>query len=59
MTVPEAAAILRVSKMTVYRMIHRGDFDLDRDSGTIRVGRGFRIISSALERVAREGTSAV
>ena len=59
MTVPEAARILRVSKMTVYRMIHRGDFDLGPDSGTVRIGRGFRIMAAALERVAKQGTSAV
>lgn len=59
-TVPEAAAILRVSKMTIYRMVHRGDFDvLDGEEGTIRIGRGFRIKRAALSRVTTRGTSAV
>jgi excisionase family DNA binding protein len=55
-TVPEAAEILRVSKMTIYRMVHRGDFGPE---GTIRVGRGFRIKKEALNKVVAEGTSAV
>jgi excisionase family DNA binding protein len=50
LTVPEAAAVLRISKMTVYRMIHRGDLE------SIRVGRSFRITSQSLSRVVREGT---
>jgi excisionase family DNA binding protein len=58
-TVPEAAEILRVSKMTVYRMIHRGQFDSpDSEPGAIHVGRSFRIRSSALRRVADLGTEA-
>lgn len=55
-TVPEAALILRVSKMTIYRMIHRMDFGPE---GTIRVGRGFRIKREALNKVVSQGTSAV
>lgn len=49
-TVPEAALILRVSKMTVYRMIHRENLE------SIRVGRSFRIRSDSLRRVVAEGT---
>lgn len=52
-TVPETAAILRISKMTVYRMIHAGDFGED---GVIRVGRSFRIKSSAIDHVISAGT---
>ena len=37
MKVPEVAAGLRTSKMTVYRLIKAGRLD------AIRVGRGFRI----------------
>ena len=52
MTVPETAAILRVSKMTVYRMIHSDPPKLV----SIRVGRSFRITSQSLLKVVREGT---
>ena len=52
MTVPEAADILRVSKMTVYRMIHRDPPELE----AIRVGRSFRILAGSLARVVRDGT---
>jgi excisionase family DNA binding protein len=52
-TVPEAAAIMRVSKMTVYRMIHAGAFG---EGGVVRIGRSFRIRSSALEALTRIGT---
>ena len=37
LTVAEVAAIMRVSKMTVYRMVHAGDLP------AIRVGRSFRV----------------
>jgi excisionase family DNA binding protein len=37
LTVFEAATILRVSKQTVYRLVHTGDLQ------AIRVGRSFRI----------------
>jgi excisionase family DNA binding protein len=52
MTVPEAALILRVSKMTIYRMIHRDELT------SIRVGRSFRIQADSLARVVRDGTVA-
>jgi excisionase family DNA binding protein len=52
LTVPETAEILRVSKMTVYRLIHGGDVE------SIRVGRSFRIKSSSVARVVSEGTGA-
>ncbi|TDE19712.1 DNA-binding protein [Nonomuraea mesophila] len=41
-TVPEIATRLRVSKMTVYRLIHTGELH------AIRVGRSFRVSDSAL-----------
>lgn len=37
LTVAEAAAEVRVSKMTIYRMIHSGELR------AIRVGRSFRV----------------
>ena len=44
LTVPEVATLFRVSKMTVYRMCHTGELE------SIRVGKGFRIITDALMR---------
>jgi excisionase family DNA binding protein len=38
MKVGEIALILRISKMTVYRLIRDGEFD-----GAIRIGSGFRV----------------
>lgn len=49
-TVPEAAEILRVSKMTIYRMIHSGEVE------AIRVGRSFRIKEASLSSVTKNGT---
>ena len=37
MTVAEVAAIMRVSKMTVYRLVHSGELP------AVRVGRSFRV----------------
>lgn len=37
MTVAEVAATMRVSKMTVYRMVHSGELP------AVRVGRSFRV----------------
>ncbi len=37
MTVNEVAQLMRVSKMTVYRLIHQGDLP------AVRIGRGYRI----------------
>ena len=37
LTVAEVASIMRVSKMTVYRMVHAGELP------AIRVGRSFRV----------------
>lgn len=42
LTVAEVAAILRVSKMTVYRMCNNGEIE------NKRVGRSFRIKASVL-----------
>lgn len=37
LTVAEVAAIMRVSKMTVYRLVHSGELP------AVRVGRSFRV----------------
>ena len=42
LTVTEVAAIMRVSKMTVYRLVHGGDL------AAVRVGRSFRVPESAV-----------
>ncbi len=43
LTVAEAASIMRVSKMTVYRLVHAGELE------AIRVGRSFRIPEAAID----------
>lgn len=42
LTVAEVAAIMRVSKMTVYRLVHSGDLP------AIRFGRSYRVPESAV-----------
>lgn len=42
LTVREVAGVMRVSKATVYRMVHSGELT------TIRVGRSFRIPAGAV-----------
>ncbi|MFN2539900.1 MAG: helix-turn-helix domain-containing protein [Mycobacteriales bacterium] len=37
LTVAEVAALMRVSRMTVYRLVHAGDL------ASVRVGRSFRV----------------
>jgi excisionase family DNA binding protein len=44
MTVLEVAQVLRVSKMTVYRLIRQGDLP------AVRIGRGFRIREDDVHR---------
>lgn len=44
LTVDEVAAILRVSRMTVYRLIRNGQLP------AVRVGRGYRIKAYAVEK---------
>lgn len=43
-TVAEVAASLRVSKMSVYRLIHTGDLE------AVRFGRSFRVTQAAVDR---------
>ncbi|MDN5757367.1 MAG: helix-turn-helix domain-containing protein [Tomitella sp.] len=42
LTVAEVAAMMRVSKMTVYRLLHNGDLP------SVRVGRSFRVPAQAV-----------
>ncbi len=47
MTVAEVAATMRVSKMTVYRMVHSGEL------AAVRVGRSFRVPENAVHDYLR------
>ena len=46
-TVAEVASIMRVSKMTVYRLVHSGELP------AVRVGRSFRVPESAVHDYLR------
>ncbi|SFD80387.1 DNA binding domain-containing protein, excisionase family [Streptomyces aidingensis] len=48
LTVAEVAAVMRVSKMTVYRLVHAGHLP------AIRVGRSFRVPEQAVHEYLRE-----
>ena len=48
LTVAEVAALMRVSKMTVYRMVHSGELP------AIRVGRSFRVPEQAVHDYLRD-----
>ena len=50
LTVAEVAGLLRVSNMTVYRLINAGDLS------SLRVGKNYRIRESDLESFLRTGT---
>lgn len=43
MTVAEVAALMRVSKMTVYRLVHNNELP------AVRVGRSFRVPAGAVQ----------
>nr|WP_231121616.1 helix-turn-helix domain-containing protein [Motilibacter peucedani] len=47
MTVAEVADIMRVSKMTVYRLVHSGELP------AVRVGRSFRVPEQAVHDYVR------
>jgi excisionase family DNA binding protein len=47
LTVAEVASLMRVSKMTVYRMVHGGDLP------AVRVGRSFRVPEKAVHDYLR------
>jgi excisionase family DNA binding protein len=49
MTVAEVASVLRVSKMTIFRAIHRGDIP------AIRVGRAYRVKRSIVQDILAGG----
>ncbi len=48
LTVAEVAATMRVSKMTVYRLVHAGTLP------AVRVGRSFRVPEQAVHQYLRE-----
>lgn len=51
LTVAEVAELMRVSKMTVYRLVHSGELP------AVRFGRSFRVPESAVaEALRRTGT---
>ena len=47
LTVAEVASLMRVSKMTVYRLVHSGEL------GAVRVGRSFRVPEKAVHEYLR------
>ena len=48
LTVAEVATMMRVSKMTVYRLVHSGEMP------AIRVGRSFRVPEKAVDDYLRD-----
>ncbi|MGI8697113.1 MAG: helix-turn-helix domain-containing protein [Mycobacteriales bacterium] len=48
LTVAEVADVMRVSKMTVYRLVHAGDLM------AVRVGRSFRVPEQAVHDYLRD-----
>jgi excisionase family DNA binding protein len=46
-TVAEVAALMRVSKMSVYRLIHSGELE------AVRFGRSFRVEQKAVDAYLR------
>ncbi len=48
LTVAEVAAMMRVSKMTVYRLVHAGELS------AVRVGRSFRVPERAVQDYLRD-----
>lgn len=49
LTVAEVAELMRVSKMTVYRLVHAGELP------AIRFGRSFRVPESAVAAAIQNG----
>ena len=47
LTVAEVAAVMRVSRMTVYRLVHAGEL------ASVRVGRSFRVPEHAVHDYLR------
>jgi excisionase family DNA binding protein len=48
LTVAEVAAMMRVSKMTVYRLLHSGELP------AVRVGRSFRVLEKDVDEYLRK-----
>ncbi|MEI6361607.1 MAG: helix-turn-helix domain-containing protein [Actinomycetes bacterium] len=48
LTVAEVASVMRVSKMTVYRLVHNGEMP------AVRVGRSFRVPEQAVHDYLRD-----
>ena len=48
LTVAEVATVMRVSKMTVYRLVHNGELP------AVRVGRSFRVPEQAVHDDLRD-----
>ena len=48
LTVAEVAGLMRVSKMTVYRLVHSGEMP------AVRVGRSFRVPEKAVHDYLRD-----
>ena len=48
LTVAEVAAMMRVSKMTVYRLVHNGELP------AVRVGRSFRVVEEDVNDYLRK-----
>jgi excisionase family DNA binding protein len=48
LTVAEVAAMMRVSKMTVYRLVHSGELP------AVRVGRSFRVTEDDVNEYLRK-----
>lgn len=49
LTVAEVAELARVSRMTVYRMVHAGELP------AIRVGKSYRVPQAAVEEMLSDG----
>ena len=48
LTIAEVAATMRVSKMTVYRLVHNGELP------AVRVGRSFRVTEEDVDEYLRK-----
>jgi len=48
LTIAEVASMMRVSKMTVYRLVHGGDLP------ALRVGRSFRVLEEDVNEYLRK-----
>jgi len=48
LTVAEVASMMRVSKMTVYRLVHNGELP------AVRVGRSFRVTEDDVDEYLRK-----